>query len=161
MCSTHTFQTIFTMPMRTADEQREYQRQWMATRRQQWIEANGPCANCRSTQNLEIDHIDPTTKVIAVSRLWSYSRVKREAELRKCQVLCEQCHSVKTETERNLLHGEQHPLAVLSDEQIRYVRSAYSPHGRGGGKSGKRLAIELGVSKQYISAVVRLKTRTC
>lgn len=52
------------------------------------------CNYCLSTENLEIDHIDPSTKV--ASEVWTWSEERRNAELAKCQVLCERCHMVKT-----------------------------------------------------------------
>lgn len=89
------------MPMATSEEQREYQRRWIAKRRQEWIDANGPCAWCGSEENLEVDHADRTTKKIPVRALWSMSPAnpRRIAELAKCQVLCHPCHVDKTWSE--------------------------------------------------------------
>lgn len=81
------------MPCRTREEQRAYQRAWLARRRKAWLEANGPCARCGSRENLEVDHIDRTQKVS--HHIWSWSAVRRDAELAKCQVLCQSCHIQK------------------------------------------------------------------
>ena len=74
--------------------QAEYQRLWMAKRRSEWFECNGPCRRCGSWKDLELDHIDPTHKVS--HRIWSWSEQRRNAELAKCQALCYECHKKKT-----------------------------------------------------------------
>lgn len=60
----------------------------------------GQCARCASTDNLEFDHIDPSTKDINPSTYFGKGGVKarqaREAELKKCQLLCHDCHVEKT-----------------------------------------------------------------
>ncbi len=76
--------------------QREYQRKWMKKRRDKWVAENGPCAKCSSSENLEIDHIDPSTKRCPVATLWSRREEVRNVELTKCQVLCKQCHNEKS-----------------------------------------------------------------
>lgn len=63
-------------------------------RRVKWLEENGPCVKCGSDENLEVDHIDPSEKTS--HRIWSWSDERREAELKKCQVLCRECHEKKT-----------------------------------------------------------------
>ncbi len=73
---------------------RTYQREWVAKRRREWLEENGPCVKCDSWDRLEIDHIDPKIKTSPI--FWSYSKQKREEELVKCQVLCYDCHLGKT-----------------------------------------------------------------
>ena len=73
--------------------QTEYQRQWIANRRTEFFK-DKICAKCGSTDRLELDHINPKKKVS--HRIWSWSKERREAELAKCQVLCEKCHQEKT-----------------------------------------------------------------
>lgn len=55
----------------------------------------GECVKCGATDNLQFDHIDPTTKKYSVSRLWSISFANRQEELDKCQLLCGPCHKDK------------------------------------------------------------------
>ena len=62
-----------------------------------WVAANGPCCICGSIVRLEIDHIDRATKVS--TSVFSWTPVKRDAELAKCQVLCRICHREKTNRE--------------------------------------------------------------
>lgn len=73
---------------------RNYQREWLRKRRDSWLKENGPCVECGSWEKLEVDHKDRTTKV--THAVWSWSKQRREEELAKCQVLCEDCHMKKT-----------------------------------------------------------------
>lgn len=73
---------------------RKYQRRWLSARRQAWFRAHGPCVRCGSWDDLEIDHIDPKTKITSV--VWSWAEKRRDRELLKCQVLCHRCHVMKS-----------------------------------------------------------------
>lgn len=86
----------------SGDAKREYQRLWIQARRDDWISKNGPYSKCGSTENLTVDHIDPKQKLIDTANLWSLSplNAKRVEELNKCQVLCEECHKIKTKNAR-------------------------------------------------------------
>lgn len=92
------------------EEKREYQRNWMRARRNEWIDENGPCVSCGSWLFLEVDHIDPSTKLLNPSKLWSMSdsNPKKIEELAKCQVLCADCHLEKSilESIREPVHGD-------------------------------------------------------
>lgn len=89
------------MPMRTREEQRAYQRKWLADRRNKGIEIlGGKCVKCHNTEGLEFDHIDPSTKhpklVGVTNTFWSWSWNRIHEELKKCQLLCHDCHKKKT-----------------------------------------------------------------
>lgn len=84
------------------ERQRQYQREWLARRRSEWFEGKF-CVECGSTEELELDHIDPTKKVTHV--IWGWSRKRRDAELAKCQVLCHSCHVKKTHRQLEITHG--------------------------------------------------------
>lgn len=74
---------------------REYQRKWLAARRQEAIELlGGKCKKCGNTENLEFDHIDRNSKLS--HSIWSWSYERRKAELDKCQLLCYSCHLTKS-----------------------------------------------------------------
>ena len=85
--------------------QREYQKKWMAQRRDEWFAVNGPCAKCGSWEDLQIDHKDPNKKVS--HRIWSWAKERREAELAKCQAMCRKCHNKKSAEEKRepVRHG--------------------------------------------------------
>lgn len=95
--------------------------------RAQWIAEHGPCQQCGSTENLEIDHIDPKTKnpvlqykigqTSAKQKIWNLDKKRRELELAKCQVLCKPCHIIKTREER---HKEACPKGhLMTPDNIR------------------------------------------
>lgn len=81
------------MGYKDKDQQREYQRLWMAKRREEFFSGK-VCIECDSSDDLELDHIDPAKKV--THRIWSWSDKRRNVELAKCQVLCEKCHMRKS-----------------------------------------------------------------
>lgn len=84
------------MPL-TGEAKREYQRNWIRRRRDAFFRGKS-CAKCGSTQNLELDHIDPTKKVD--HKIWSWAEHRRLIEIAKCQILCQDCHKEKTSTEQ-------------------------------------------------------------
>ena len=88
------------MPYKDRAKQREYQRKRNMRIRVEWLQNNGPCAQCGGDEKLCVDHKDPTTKVS--HNVWSWSKIRREAELKKCQLLCRRCHILKTARENSI-----------------------------------------------------------
>lgn len=92
---------------------RKYQVAWLRERRQRAIDLlGGKCAHCGATEELEFDHIDPTTKHPSLKHKntrtgmpWSRSWAWLEIELAKCQLLCTSCHKVKTSADGEPPHG--------------------------------------------------------
>jgi len=82
------------MPYKNPLDKKIRQRNRISKRRKDWFDANGPCKNCGSTEKLEADHIDPSTKIS--DKFWSWSEQRMNEELEKCQVLCKNCHEDKT-----------------------------------------------------------------
>jgi hypothetical protein len=81
------------MPYKKPEDLRRAQREWCRARRQAFF--NGKrCARCGGTEALELDHVDPEKKVS--HKIWSWSDDRRDAEIAKCQVLCGECHLLKT-----------------------------------------------------------------
>lgn len=61
----------------------------------------GKCVLCGSEVDLEIDHIDPSTKEFALGKAFAGFSTKRiEQEIKKCQLLCKSCHIEKTNSTR-------------------------------------------------------------
>lgn len=85
------------MSITDPEARREYQRQWVAARREEFLR-DKCCVICASTVNLELDHVDPNEKID--HKIWSWSESRRLAELEKCQVLCQVHHLEKTRAER-------------------------------------------------------------
>jgi hypothetical protein len=86
------------------EQQKKFQREWVARRRADYLSGKS-CEQCGSTKQLEVDHIDPSLKVS--HRIWSWSAKRREEELSKTQVLCGRCHKAKTARDRfaQVKHG--------------------------------------------------------
>jgi 5-methylcytosine-specific restriction endonuclease McrA len=86
--------------------QREYQlkryHERMATAK---IRLGNRCVECGTTEDLEIDHIDPAKKTIKLSNLWSIAEHLFNAELEKCQLLCSNCHRNKSKIDIGVEHG--------------------------------------------------------
>lgn len=75
----------------------EAQRLRRQKRRQILIEhLGGKCCGCGTTQNLQFDHLDRTQKSFNVGKCLDYSLEKLIAEVDKCQLLCYNCHEVKS-----------------------------------------------------------------
>ena len=99
------------MPYKDEDKKRSYQKDWLLDRRLAWIDSQGGmCVKCGSTERLEVDHIDPSTKSLNPRHLWSLSESNPERieELAKCQILCYVCHKKKTKLEQSkeYIHGD-------------------------------------------------------
>lgn len=108
------------MPYKDPEEQRIYQRKWLARRKAEWFAANGPCTRCGSWNDLELDHINARLKVNHV--IWSWSEKRRNAELAKCQVLCHPCHLGKTRQKKEHQRGEVHHKAKLSEAEVAVIK---------------------------------------
>jgi 5-methylcytosine-specific restriction endonuclease McrA len=68
----------------------------------------GRCVKCGSTEDLQFDHIDPSTKSFDCNKTYMLTLAKPEirAELEKCQLLCGPHHRAKTAKEKSMGHGE-------------------------------------------------------
>ena len=61
------------------------------------------CSECgykKCVSSLHFDHINPTTKTDMVSRLVKKSMERLKNEMRKCRILCANCHGEHTEQQR-------------------------------------------------------------
>jgi 5-methylcytosine-specific restriction endonuclease McrA len=95
------------MPL-TGQAKRDYDVAYRAKRRQDWIDSQNGCAWCGDKDGpFDIDHIDPSTKTIAIAIIWTRKKETRDLELTKCQLLCEDCHIIKSrkEQETPVRHG--------------------------------------------------------
>lgn len=57
------------------------------------------CIDCGYNDHpaaLEWDHIDPSEKIGAVSQMMSHNLKRLMKEVRKCEVRCSNCHSIRT-----------------------------------------------------------------
>lgn len=87
--------------MKTADEVREYMREYMFNRYHERMaiareRLGGKCVRCGAVDGLELDHIDASTKQFAVSNRSSLRLESFLLEVDKCQLLCAPCHLQKS-----------------------------------------------------------------
>ena len=54
------------------------------------------CVHCGSSEDLQFDHVDPATKSFTIAKIWTHSETKFWEEIKKCQLLCQRCHTLKT-----------------------------------------------------------------
>jgi 5-methylcytosine-specific restriction endonuclease McrA len=87
--------------------QREYQLARYHRRRAAAIESlGGKCVECGTTDDLQVDHVDPETKEVENFKAWGRAEAAFWAEIKKCQLLCRRCHIAKTAKERRKeVHG--------------------------------------------------------
>lgn len=71
----------------------------VADRKLKWFSENGPCRVCGSSDNLEVDHVNPSEKSFSIH--WGMRWDALEVELKKCQALCERCHDNKSAAEKS------------------------------------------------------------
>lgn len=88
-----------TLPVayKNPDEQRDYQRKWIAARRAEYFDGKF-CVQCGSAKDLELDHVDPNLKLD--HKIWSWTEERRNREIAKCQVLCAECHLARSNDQR-------------------------------------------------------------
>lgn len=98
---------------RPAQERSTYIAAWRANLMEEARERlGGACEGCGDTGELQFDHYDPTTKVAEVGTV--LTRQGLDAfweEVEKCQLLCPDCHKLKTRSEREPGHGSERRYA--------------------------------------------------
>jgi len=78
----------------------EYEKAHHKEKRAYCIEyLGGKCVKCGSTERLEFDHIDRTTKKYTIAGRVTLNFDNLKEELNKCQLLCVDCHKIKTKSE--------------------------------------------------------------
>lgn len=135
------------MPYKDKESQRAYQREWVAKRRLKWLTENGPCVDCGSWDDLEVDHSDASLKVS--HRVWSWSDARRTKELAKCVVRCHDCHAAKRIASDEYSRGVDHGKVKLTAQQVVEIRNRHSA-----GEKQAVLAKEFNVNKATINKIV-------
>jgi 5-methylcytosine-specific restriction endonuclease McrA len=86
-------------------------------RRDAALEAlGGKCTRCGTIANLQFDHIDRHTKEFPVSKMWSLSEKRFWAEIAKCQILCNECHKIKSKENNDYLGKRTTPSRLKKVE---------------------------------------------
>lgn len=77
-----------------------YQRELRRDRKKKLVELKGGrCVDCGFAGHIvafQFDHLDPSTKVSEVATLIRISWEKALAEVAKCDLVCANCHAVRT-----------------------------------------------------------------
>lgn len=88
---------------------RQYMSERREQRRQQLREMLGEaCVFCGSTDSLEFDHVDPTTKSFTISNAKALDGPwdRLVTEVLKCRLLCSPCHIERTREQKSrVVHG--------------------------------------------------------
>lgn len=71
-------------------------KRYWARRREAFGILGGKCVSCGSKKQLQTDHKDRKKKAFDGTRMTSVSRKKFLIEIKKCQLLCQKCHTLKT-----------------------------------------------------------------
>lgn len=142
------FRSTALMPFKDPERQREYQREWVRSRRDSFF-SDKACERCGSTNRLELDHRDPKTKVS--HNIWSWSDDRRSKEIAKCQVLCNSCHQDKSNKEK--VYGTNHGNCKLDEKQIIEIRLLHSL-----GEQRKNIAAKFGISPPNVYEIVHSRT---
>lgn len=101
------------MPHKSREDYNEYMRKYNLNRFYQRKEKaiaqlGGKCVDCGSTENLEFDHVDPTTKSFTIGRaIGNIAESKLQEELAKCELRCVECH-----VEKSIKNGDIPPRAT-------------------------------------------------
>ena len=97
----------------------------------------GHCAHCGRIDegHHQFDHVDPATKLAAISDLWSASEILFQTELSKCQLLCPECHVEKTLAEKGQVravdtHGTLSSYRYCRCDLCKAAKSAWSKQKR-------------------------------
>lgn len=131
------------VPYLNPEDHNRCQRELVARRRALWFAENGPCVDCGSWSDLELDHVDAAQKVS--HRLWSWAEERRNLELAKCRPRCHACHVKKRLGSMEHSHGEGRPDAKLTELIVREIRASSEP--------SRVLAERYGVHQRIIQKV--------
>jgi hypothetical protein len=153
------------MPPRDREAYNTYMRDYMLRRyhrrrREALTQLGGLCVICGETDEdqLRFDHVDAKTKSFDLAkRLAGVSEKKLQEELRKCQVLCDDCHKVKSWEAGDIGNkGSQNGSAKLTEEKVLEARRRWRPRCPKNGAAA--LARENGVSTLTMTMALKRKT---
>lgn len=116
----------------------------------------GKCVKCGTDENLQFDHIDPSTKRFHILQQITGNWAEIEKEIRKCQLLCYACHKGKSAaetTERNaiIFSGERSVRAKLTDAQAAEYRERFVA----GGLTMHAIAAGTGMATKNVRMMLR------
>lgn len=74
---------------------------WKVRRNEAILQLGSKCVICGAIDDLQFDHINPSTKITTIGKMSTASEKKFQLELSKCQLLCSTHHKLKSK-----LNGE-------------------------------------------------------
>lgn len=90
---------------RTREARLAYARQFYEARRRILRDfKNRPCTDCRGWYEpcqMQFDHLDPATKLFCVGNRLDRKLETLLPEIRKCEIVCANCHALRTQRRRN------------------------------------------------------------
>ncbi len=103
----------------------------------------GKCAICGATDKLEVDHVDGAKKTMRVERITYVSEVRRQKELKNCQLLCDPCHTRKTVKDRGFTyakgtHGTLSAARYCRCEECRAAKNKYNREWKAKKRTGQK-----------------------
>ena len=107
---------------RNRQQRNEYSKIKRREQRLRMIEhLGGKCVGCGTTEELQFDHIDRKDKRYSVTRKLGLSDEKLLPEVNKCQLLCKQCHEIKSTIDhdrKKLMEGMMVENVTHSNDRI-------------------------------------------
>lgn len=79
----------------------------------QELKNNTPCAKCGNYYPyyvMDYDHIDPSSKILCIAHMMGHSKKAILKEISKCELLCANCHRIKTYETSN--RQKQHTITT-------------------------------------------------
>lgn len=98
------------MPYKDRSKQRKYQLDFVVRRRREYFK-DQKCLICGSLKKLVLHHMVPSEK--NSHKIWSWRKERREEELKKCIILCDNCHKeIHGKYKNEEWHGKRHGYEV-------------------------------------------------
>lgn len=108
------------MDFKDPEQRRAYFTAYYHKRKAEYVELlGGKCVKCGAAHDLEFDHVESSSKSFTLTKFMNFSKKKALEELKKCQLLCRECHKKKT---RAAMDGGR----LLSGGQVAFIRGLYA-----------------------------------
>lgn len=116
----------------------------------------GQCVICGIIEDLEFDHIDPSTKLFTISTgATEVSEQRFRQEIAKCQLLCRPHHEEKTIKDGPWARGQSSGRSKLRELDVKYIFGlAHLGH------TQRAIAEEFGVTHTTVGCILRGETWT-